>query len=162
LRRTQDVTRAQRAANGEAPAPTEVGLLAGGKTARRAGLETSGDDGLMHSGIIITSCKFRDRERKRERQRNEGAPTFFACARTPATTDRVSYGKRVRNENKCRDTAEFSARVIVTKCGQVSVTAVLFLSASSQHVSMSQACVCSVPTHRLLSNLTVSPKRFCV
>ena len=40
------MTGAQRAANGEAPAPTEVGLLAGGKTARRAGLETSGDDGL--------------------------------------------------------------------------------------------------------------------
>jgi hypothetical protein len=46
LRRSHDVTGAQRAANGEAPAPTEVGLLAGGKTARRAGLETSGDDGL--------------------------------------------------------------------------------------------------------------------
>ena len=46
LRSSQAVTGAQRAANGEAPAPTEVGLLAGGKTARRAGLETSGDDGL--------------------------------------------------------------------------------------------------------------------
>jgi hypothetical protein len=46
LRRSHDVTGAQRAANGEAPAPTEVGLLAGGKTARRAGVETSGDDGL--------------------------------------------------------------------------------------------------------------------
>ena len=46
LTRSQAVTGAQRAANGEAPAPTEFGLLAGGKTARRAGVETSGDDGL--------------------------------------------------------------------------------------------------------------------
>ena len=46
LRRSRDMASTQRAANGEAPAPTEVGLLAGGKTARRAGVETSGDDGL--------------------------------------------------------------------------------------------------------------------
>ena len=33
LRRSHDVTSAQHATNGEAPAPPEVGLLAGGKTA---------------------------------------------------------------------------------------------------------------------------------
>ena len=58
LRRSQAVTVAQRAANGEAPAPTEVGMLAGGKTARRAGAsKPAAMTGSAHSGIILTSMQ---------------------------------------------------------------------------------------------------------
>jgi hypothetical protein len=57
LRRSQGEPSAQRAANGEASAPTEVGLMAGGKTARRAGSKPAAMTGSVHSGIILTSMQ---------------------------------------------------------------------------------------------------------